>query len=221
MNDTGLDSVRQRFERDAVSFDAIYRLERSPLSRWFNTTFRKAVFQRYEIAFQQAGDVTGKKVLDIGCGSGVYSVDFARRGAARVVGVDFSENMLKLARREAETHGAGGVCEFVRANFLDADLGGRFDVAIAMGVFDYLPEPVPFLRKMVSLTDDKVIASFPAFSPVRSTLRNLRYKLAGKGSVYYYSEADVRRIAEQAGVREVTLIPITSSGGGFVLVGKC
>jgi hypothetical protein len=74
---------------------------------------------------------------------------------------------------------------------------------------------------MVSLTNDKVIASFPAFSPVRSTLRNLRYKVAGKGSVYYYSEADVRRIAKDAAVLETHLVPIVSSGGGFILVGKC
>jgi ubiquinone/menaquinone biosynthesis C-methylase UbiE len=221
MTNSGLESVRERFERDADDFDAIYRLERSPFSRWFNTTFRKAVFQRYEITFEQAGDVTGKRVLDIGCGSGVYAADFARRGASRVVGVDFSGNMLKLAREEAVGSGVGNVCEFVQANFLEAELADRFDVAIAMGVFDYLPEPVPFLRKMVSLTGDKVIVSFPAFSLVRSALRRLRYKLAGKGSVYYYSAADVRRIAKDAGVLETHLVPIVSSGGGFILVGKC
>ena len=81
MNRSYRDTVRRRFERDAQSFDAIYRLERSPFLRWVNTTFRKAVFERYTITFEQAGDVTGKKILDVGCGSGVYSVDFARRGA--------------------------------------------------------------------------------------------------------------------------------------------
>ncbi len=74
-------TVRRRFERDAQSFDAIYRLERSPFWRWVNTTFRKAVFERYTITFEQAGDVTDKKILDVGCGSGVYTVDL--RGAAR------------------------------------------------------------------------------------------------------------------------------------------
>jgi ubiquinone/menaquinone biosynthesis C-methylase UbiE len=81
VNDPYQDKVRQRFERDAQSFDAIYRLELSPFWRWINTTFRKAVFERYTITFEQAGDVTGKKILDVGCGSGIYSVDFSRRAS--------------------------------------------------------------------------------------------------------------------------------------------
>ena len=40
--DRTLDDVKHRFEWDAKNFDAIYRLERSPVSRWFNKIFRKA-----------------------------------------------------------------------------------------------------------------------------------------------------------------------------------
>jgi 2-polyprenyl-3-methyl-5-hydroxy-6-metoxy-1,4-benzoquinol methylase len=221
MSTSSLDTVRRRFEREAESFDAIYRLERSPLSRWFNVTFRKAVFERYRLTFAHAGDVRGKSILDIGCGSGVYSVDFARRGARRVLGVDFSANMLHLARQEALEHDVADVCDFVQANFLDLDLAESFDVTIAMGVFDYLPEPLPFLRKMVASTSGRVIASFPGHSLVRKRLRRLRYRLGRKGDVYFYREADVRRLAADAGVRETLLIPVHSSGSGFVLVGGC
>lgn len=219
MTAPSLKTVRERFERDAESFDAIYRLERSPFWRWFNTTFRKAIFQRYEITFAEAGDVAGKKVLDIGCGSGPYSVDFARRGAARVVGVDFAAKMLQLARREAAEHRVEGVCEFVQANFLEWDPAESFDVSIAMGVFDYLPDPATFLNKMAAVTTGKVIASFPGHSLVRKPLRRLRYRLAGKGDVYYYTGQDVERLAAQAGLNNSKVIPIHSSGTGFVLVG--
>ena len=215
------DTVRRRFERDAESFDAIYRLERSPFWRWVNTTFRKAVFERYTITFEQAGDVAGKKILDVGCGSGVYSVDFARRGAGRVVGVDFSENMLKLARQEAERHQVTDMCEFIQADFLDLDLEEKFDISIAMGVFDYVPDQVAFLRKMVALTTDKVIVAFPSHSLLREPARRLRYKLAGKGDIYLYGEDDVERIATDAGLREKGIIRIASSGGVFVLIGRC
>jgi 2-polyprenyl-3-methyl-5-hydroxy-6-metoxy-1,4-benzoquinol methylase len=216
-----LDTVRRRFERDAQSFDAIYRLERSPFWRWVNTTFRKAVFERYTITFEQAGDVTGKKILDVGCGSGVYSVDFARRGAARVVGVDFAGNMLELARQEAEQHQVADTCEFIQADFLELDLKDSFDISIAMGVFDYVPDQVTFLRKMVALTTGMVIVAFPSHSLLREPARRLRYKLAGKGDIFLYGREDVERIATEAGLRDKEIIRIPSSGGVYVLVGRC
>ena len=220
MNRSYRDTVRRRFERDAQSFDAIYRLERSPFWRWVNTTFRKAVFERYTITFEQAGDVTGKKILDVGCGSGVYSVDFARRGARRVVGVDFSENMLELARQEAEQHRVADRCEFIQADFLEVQLEDKFDISIAMGVFDYVPDQVAFLRRMVALATGKVIVAFPSHSLLREPARRLRYRLAGKGDIHLYSQDDVERIAGEAGLRDREIIHIPSSGGVFVLVGR-
>ncbi len=220
MNERHTDAVRRRFEREAQSFDAIYRLERSPFWRLVNTRLRKAVFERYRITFEQAGDVTDKKILDVGCGSGVYAVDFARRGARRVLGVDLSANMLKLAEQEAERHGVTDRCEFVRADFLGLELREKFDISVAMGVFDYVPEQVAFLRKMVALTTGKVIVAFPGHSLLREPARRLRYRLAGKGDVYLYSEEDVERIASEAGLRDKDIIRIPSSGGVFVLVGR-
>ena len=220
MSKSHLDTVRRRFERDARSFDAIYRLERSPFWRWVNTTLRKAVFERYTITFEQAGEVKGKKILDVGCGSGVYSVDFARRGAGRVVGVDFSGNMLELARQEAEQHGVADRCEFIQADFLVLDLEDKFDVSIAMGVFDYVPDQVTFLRKMVALTTGKVIVAFPGHSLLREPARRLRYRLSGKGEIYLYGREDVERIATEAGLRDTEIIRIPSSGGVYVLVGR-
>jgi 2-polyprenyl-3-methyl-5-hydroxy-6-metoxy-1,4-benzoquinol methylase len=221
VNKSHLDTVRERFERDAQSFDAIYRLERSPFWRLVNTTLRKAVFERYDITFDQAGDVTGKKILDVGCGSGVYSVDFARRGARRVVGIDLSNNMLELANQEAEQHGVAERCAFIRADFLELDLKDTFDISIAMGVFDYVPDQVAFLRKMVEVTTGKVIVSFPGHSLVREPARRLRYKLAGKGEIFLYGRDDVERIATEAGLLDKEIIRIHSSGGSFVLVGRC
>jgi len=215
-----LDTVRRRFERDARSFDAIYRLERSPFWRWVNTTLRRAVFERYTITFEQAGDVRGKKILDVGCGSGVYSVDFARRGAGRVVGVDFSGNMLELARQEAEQHRVADRCEFIQADFLALDREEKFDISIAMGVFDYVPDQVTFLRKMVALTTGKVIVAFPGHSLLREPARRLRYRLSGKGEIYLYGREDVERIATEAGLRDNEIIRIPSSGGVYVLVGR-
>jgi trans-aconitate methyltransferase len=129
--------------------------------------------------------------------------------------------MLKLARQEAERHQVTDMCEFIQADFLDLDLEEKFDISIAMGVFDYVPDQVAFLRKMVALTTDKVIVAFPSHSLLREPARRLRYKLAGKGDIYLYGEDDVERIATDAGLREKGIIRIASSGGVFVLIGRC
>ena len=47
-------------------------------------------------------DLCGKSLIDIGCGPGVYSVEFAKRGAD-VLGIDISQGMLDKARNNAET----------------------------------------------------------------------------------------------------------------------
>jgi 2-polyprenyl-3-methyl-5-hydroxy-6-metoxy-1,4-benzoquinol methylase len=216
-----LDEVKHRFEWDATNFAGIYGDSgSSSASRWINRLLRKAIFVRYEIAMTESGDPHGKSFLDIGCGSGVYSVELAKRGAKRVLGVDFSEPMLGMARSSAAKAQVTDRTEFVRAEFLSHDFGTEhFDVSIAMGVFDYLEEPQPLLTKMAQLTSGKVVASFPRFSLVRGTARRLRYRLTNRGDVFYYTPDEVSELAERAGIRRHQLIRVDSSGGGVILVG--
>ena len=86
-------------------------------------------------------DLRGKRVLDIGCNGGFYSLEMKRRGAARVLGIDTDERYLRQARF------AAGVCgleiEFVRMPVWDvASLGERFDLVLFMGVLYHLRHPL-------------------------------------------------------------------------------
>src|SRR3982750_3381856 len=47
-------------------------------------------------------DLRGKTVLDIGCNAGFYSIEMKRRGAERVLGLDFDDTYLAQARFAAE-----------------------------------------------------------------------------------------------------------------------
>jgi ribosomal protein L11 methylase PrmA len=51
-------------------------------------------------------DLTGKSVLDIGCNGGFYAIEMKRRGADRVLGVDFDDRYLEQARFAAEVKGS-------------------------------------------------------------------------------------------------------------------
>ena len=86
-------------------------------------------------------DLTGKSVLDIGCNAGFYSMEMKRRGAARVLGVDYDDVFLDQARFAAEVQGYD--IEFRKLSVYDvATLGERFDLVVFMGVFYHLRHPL-------------------------------------------------------------------------------
>ncbi len=86
-------------------------------------------------------DLTGKTVLDIGCNGGFYSMEMKRRGADRVVGIDFDDDYLAQARFAATVEGLD--IEFRQMSVYDvAALGERFDVVFFIGVLYHLRHPL-------------------------------------------------------------------------------
>ncbi|WDG26860.1 class I SAM-dependent methyltransferase [Streptomyces sp. CA-278952] len=89
------------------------------------------------------GEVAGRNVLDLGCGSGLYARRLRRAGAARAVGMDESAAMVEHARRREEREGLG--VEYLAANAADPtagelpDIAGSFDVVTAVYVLPYAP----------------------------------------------------------------------------------
>ena len=86
-------------------------------------------------------DLTGKTVLDIGCNGGFYSMEMKKRGAARVLGVDWDEDYLAQARFAAEVTGLD--IELRKLSVYDVgSLGERFDVVLFLGVLYHLRHPL-------------------------------------------------------------------------------
>ena len=71
-----------------------------------------------EYAYHLLGDVRGKRVLDFGCGTGSNSALLARRGA-RVVGVDISADLLRIARERVRQNELSGAAAFVAGSAHD------------------------------------------------------------------------------------------------------
>lgn len=72
---------------------------------WFDTPFG-AYADRLEksLILRYLGDVRGKRILDLGCGTGNYAIELARRGAI-VTGIDASMDMLETAGEKAKSKG--------------------------------------------------------------------------------------------------------------------
>jgi SAM-dependent methyltransferase len=89
-----------------------------------------------EAAARRFGAPGGKRLLDVGCGTGSHAIELARRGWS-VTGVDRSPAMLREARAKAEREHAA--IRFVESDARAFDAGGPFDVALMMfAVIGYL-----------------------------------------------------------------------------------
>lgn len=97
-------------------------------------------------------DVSGKDVVELGCGTAYVAAWLKRRGARRVVGVDITPAQLETARRLNEKYGLG--LELVEANAEATGLpGGSFDLAISeygasiwCDPYRWIPEAARLLR---------------------------------------------------------------------------
>lgn len=93
-------------------------------------------------------DLTGKTVLDLGCGYGHNCIDFVRRGAKRVVGVDISEKMLEVAKGES----ADEKIEYVNMSMTDISvLGEKFDFIYSSLAFHYIQDFDAFAKELFSV----------------------------------------------------------------------
>ncbi len=211
------EAIRDYFDARAITFDRLYK-DDSGWHALVNRLLRRAVFERFEITLRESRKVEGTTILDVGCGPGRYALAYARMGARRVVGVDIAPRMVDLAAQYAVAAGVADRCEFVCADFMDVKIMERFDLVLAVGVFDYLSSPVPFLRRMGEVSRGRVIATFPGCSRVRMHLRRARYAIRGV-PIFFYRQDQVDRIAHAAGFRTFKLVPIRSSGTGYVFVG--
>ena len=75
-------------------------------------------------------DLSGKKVLDAGCGTGVISIELAKRGA-QVVAVDLSESLVNLANQRYSDLDEYGRIQFVVGDMRQLE-GEQFDHVLAM-----------------------------------------------------------------------------------------
>jgi len=197
--------VKNYFSDIATEFDNHYDNSGSAISRMLDKLLRKGMYERAAETMAQCGNVTDKEILDIGCGSGRQALELARKGA-EVTGVDFSAEMIELARnyrRQRQITTARFLCR----DFMTYAPYPSFDITIALGVTDYVANPMLLLKKMLSMTTEQMFVSFPAkFSPLALprkiwlTMRNC--------PVHFYSRKRLIGIYSSLGIKDYTIISL-------------
>ena len=97
-------------------------------------------------------DYQGKKVLDMGCGTGEYALWYAKNGAASVTGIDLSDGSLAIARERKEEMGANHV-DFTKMDILNCELPDNyFDYSYSVGVLHHTGDPLRGFRHLARIT---------------------------------------------------------------------
>ena len=89
---------------------------------------------------RQAGDLAGRKILDIGCGGGILAEALASRGA-QVTGIDMAEMSLGVARMHLQESGLEVDYQRITAEDFADRHGSEFDVVTCLEMLEHVPDP--------------------------------------------------------------------------------
>ena len=94
--------------------------------------------------------ISGKQVLDIGCGGGILSESMAQRGA-EVTGIDLSEKALAVARLHLLESGNRVDYQKISAEEFATQAAARFDVVTCMEMLEHVPDPASTIAACAAL----------------------------------------------------------------------
>lgn len=94
--------------------------------------------------------LTGKKVIDVGCGGGILAESMAKKGAS-VAGIDLSEKALKVADLHGLESGIQVRYEKIAAEEIAQRDAGQYDVVTCMEMLEHVPDPASIIQACADL----------------------------------------------------------------------
>ena len=99
---------------------------------------------------QEHVSISGKKVLDVGCGGGILAESMAVAGA-QAKGIDLSEKALKVADLHSLESGVQVKYEYISAEDLAKKEAGQYDVVTCMEMLEHVPNPLSIIKSCAAL----------------------------------------------------------------------
>jgi ubiquinone/menaquinone biosynthesis C-methylase UbiE len=172
---------------------------------------RKYFVEPHIPGFAQFERWTGKKVLEVGCGIGTDTINFARAGA-RVAAVDLSDESLKVAQRRAKVFGLEDKISFYHANaeelssFVPVE---SYDLVYSFGVIHHTPNPsnvIAQIRRYVTPASELRMMLY-----AKNSWKNMMIEAgydqpeaqSGCPIAYTYTPDDVRNLLEGFAILEI------------------
>jgi tRNA (mo5U34)-methyltransferase len=161
------------------------------------------------------GSLHGKRILDIACNSGFWSVQCSLLGA-EVVGFDARPELIEQANLIKSIVG----CENLRFQVLDfwdmtaESLGGEFDIVLNLGILYHLSNPLQALQRTKAMAREYILLDTEVF-PSQESIIKLRWEepehirsAARAGMVAIPSKSAMELMLKDLGIRSRYEIPV-------------
>lgn len=99
---------------------------------------------------EHTGALSGKRVVDVGCGGGILTESLALAGAT-VTGIDLAEKSLKIARLHGLESGVNVDYRHISAENLAEEQAGQYDVVTCMEMLEHVPDPGSIVQACAKL----------------------------------------------------------------------
>jgi len=121
---------------------------------WYETRLGKHVdFVESECAFNLFAIKKGMEILDVGCGTGNFSIKLAKKGC-KVSGIDLSDKMLTLAREKTEKENL--YIDYYHMNVYDLQFPAQhFDAVFSMATFEFVKDMKKAMIEIFRVCKDK------------------------------------------------------------------
>lgn len=165
------------------------------------------------------GSLRGKRVLDIACNSGFWSLQCALFGADEVVGFDARPELIEQANL---IKAAAGIerTSFHVLDFWEMDparLGGTFDVVLNLGILYHLPKPLDAIELTRRMAREYIVLD-TAVQADRAPILRLNWEgpddigsPVDRGLVMYPSKVAVEMMLKHLGLPDFRRIPLRST----------
>lgn len=205
--------------RDPNWPDDVAEIYRNDMREMWDASIERHMFNAYhnqlDVYLAIADRYRARTVLDIGAAQATLALLLAESGRS-VTAVDIRPQFLEYAKTRYER----GDIRFVAGNAFELPDLGTFDLVFANQIIEHLVYPAEFLRNVAKFADARgaIVITTPNHDYFRSPLpsftelgdpkqhEHLQFSAGGGGHFFAYTEEELRRAANEAGLDIVEVI---------------
>ena len=166
---------------------------------------------------QEYVELSGKKVIDVGCGGGILSEALAQAGA-NVKGIDLADASLEVAQQHAQDNGLEIDYQKISAEQLSEELPNSFHGVVCMELLEHIPDPQSVINACAALAEQ---GGYVFFSTLNRNLKSYLHAIVAAEYVLkmlprgthehkkFITPAELVRMARNAGLETIALRGMT------------